>query len=395
MGDKRKKIIILLSIGIVGLIILLIIIIITSFKNIESPSAVQINIPKVTDTVKNSSTRTIRDVIEDSGSKYIKIERTVVTTIYLEFKNDLYDENGKSMKNYFKELIEELIPFIKEDFYLKDTSKGITIRVDYDSESDNYKFTINGLEDFYDKTDGEDYIKLQNAEIVNQGDFAITNPILVNLARKNMFYANTEYAEDTREELKNGYYSYNSGEMYAKLAGGRVLNTVFTRKYTGEISTGIKVGTKLEDIEKRFNNLAFGSSKEGYLGYRLRSYYVFIYDDQMSFYEYNYAPNEYFDKYLSDYCNTGNLQKLYEDFEIWSSYFEKEYDEEYGNFKISFPTRGLYIDIKHNDSLGIKVYNNYYLTDTIKELIKNKKITLVENKDLIQVTEKSRYESMR
>ena len=53
------------------------------------------------------------------------------------------------------------------------------------------------------------------------------------------------------------------------------------------------------------------------------------------------------------------------------------------------------MDIKGNNSRGITIYSNYYLTDTVKELIKQNKITLKPNEDLILITEKNRRESMK
>ena len=53
------------------------------------------------------------------------------------------------------------------------------------------------------------------------------------------------------------------------------------------------------------------------------------------------------------------------------------------------------MDIVSNDSKGITIYNNYYLTDTVKNLIKSNKITLESDKDLLFMTEQKRRESMK
>ena len=50
---------------------------------------------------------------------------------------------------------------------------------------------------------------------------------------------------------------------------------------------------------------------------------------------------------------------------------------------------------KNNDSKGITIYNNYYLTDTVKELIKNNKISINPDEDLLFITEQNRRESMK
>ena len=350
-------------------------------------------------TVENTTkkfNRSVKEIIEDAGSKFIKRTDKVFPKIYVEFKYDLYDENGKSMKKYFYDLVDELAPVVGERFYLIDESKSIEIIVSYDSATGMYKVKINGLNDFYDKTDGKNYIDLANTEIVQKSDFAISNSMLINLSRKNMYYSNTEYADKSRVPMENDYYSYDDGAMYAKLLGGRVLNTILTKKYDHEIARKVSVGSNLAEIDEYYDGLAFGGVDEGYLCYRTDTYYIFLYNDQASIYEYKYKANEYFDEYLSNYCRTGDLEKLYEDFtKEWSSYFEKEYNPEIGKLKLTFPTRGIDIDIENNDSRGIKIYSNYYLTDTVKDLIKLNKITLEADKDLIQITEMARRESMR
>lgn len=392
----RKFIIALLCIF--AALLVIIYIAITSLKAIENPeSNIGGFVSNVIATdVNKKPSKTIKGIIEDAGSKYISRTGSVITTINVEFKCDLYDENGKSNKSYFYDIIDELIEVINDSFYLKDESKNIEIYTAYDPATDTYKITINKLEDFYEETNGEDYVNLQSAQIAEQSDFTVLSPMFMNLSAKNMYYAGTELADENKVQLENGYYSYNDGTMYAKLGGGRLLNVILTTKFPEEIAYQTSVGDSLSDINERFSNLAFGSVEDGVLGYRSRRYYVFFYNDQASVYTYQYEANEYFDQYLKDYCDTGDLQKLYEDFtDGWDSYFEREYDPENGRLKLTFPTRGIDIDITNNDSRGIKIYNNYYLTDTVKELIKSHKITLEGGKDLIYLTEMARRETMR
>ena len=212
-----------------------------------------------------------------------------------------------------------------------------------------------------------------------------------------MAFANTIIVTSEREELYNGYYRYPAEHIIAKISNSKVLNLIFDEDYEEPIATSsIYANTKLEDIEKKFKNTSYGSSREGYLCYRTSSEYVFLYGDEVSIYPYKYQENEYFDEYLSDYCATGDLDKLVLDFTTrWSSYFEFEYDAENQNLKLTFPTRGIAMDIIGNNSKGITIYNNYYLTDTVKELIKNNKITLESDKDLLLITEQKRRESMK
>ena len=277
-----------------------------------------------------------------------------------------------------------------------DEEKNIEIYVDYNRETEKYKTTINKLKDFYKETDGDTYIDLSKSQIVQQNTFGISNDLYISLKVKAMKFANTILINGERQELQNGYYDYPEEHIKARLGGGKVLNLIFDEQYEGIIAPKVYVTTKLEDVEKIYPNPGFGSAREGFLGYRSNDSYIFLYEDEVSIYPYQYKANNYFDQYLSDYCLTGNLEKLVTDFTTeWSSYFEYEYDAEKQNFKIVFPTRGIEIDIKENDSKGITIYNNYYRTDTVRELIKINKITIKTDKDLLLITEQNRRESMK
>ena len=224
----------------------------------------------------------------------------------------------------------------------------------------------------------------------------ISNSLYSTLQLKGMYQANSIIVTGEKEELPNGYYSYPKEHIKAKLAGGKVLNLIFDEQYEKEITSNVYVTSKLKEIEERYSNPGFGSSKEDYLGYRTSNAYVFYYEDEVSIYPYQYKANEYFDQYLLDYCKSGNLEKLVSDFTTeWSNYFEFEYNAENQDLKLVFPSRGISIDIQGNDSRGITIYNNYYLTDTVKELIKNNQITVEPDKDLILITEQNRRESMK
>jgi hypothetical protein len=339
---------------------------------------------------------TVKEIIENAGSTYISTAKGIFTTIYVNFKYDLYSDNGKSNETYFNNLIEQIEELEKDTFYLIDEEKNIEINVYYDNGTGKYTVRINELDNFYKETTGESYVDISKTQIVQQSGFAVTNELYSSLQLKAMKYANSIIVTSEREQLPNGYYTYPTEHIKAKLGGGKVLNLIFDKDYEGEIAKNVYVTTKLSDVETYYPIIGFGSRKEGFLGYRSSTSYVFLYEDEVSIYPYKYQENEYFDQYLSDYCATGNLDKLVSDFTTsWSSYFEFDYDAENQNLKLVFPTRGIAMNIKNNDSKGITIYNNYYLTDTVKELIKNNKISIEPDEDLILITEQNRRESMK
>ena len=92
-------------------------------------------------------------------------------------------------------------------------------------------------------------------------------------------------------------------------------------------------------------------------------------------------------KYLAD----GDLAKFEKVTRVvWEGYHEYEYDAENESLLLTYPSKGVEINIKGNDPSGIIFYSNYYFTDELKETIKNGDFTLNKDEDLIQKTEMKR-----
>lgn len=395
---KKANFIIILMILLLLVLIVILEMYINALSNEEKQSNANNNISVSTGTnTTKKAAKSVKEIIENSGSIYIDLKRSVYIEIYANFAKNLYEDDGKSNEKFFDDIIEQIVDLEKNSFYLIDESKNLKIFVRYDKEKEKFEVTINDVEDFYEETNGEIYVDIENTKIVSDTPMNVSNDFYNSLQARNMAFANTVLvtAED-RELLPNGYYYYPTDHLKAFMRTNKVLNLVFDKGYEEEIAVNTYVKTDLKEIEERFKKAPFGSIKDGYLGYRTTQEYVFFYEDEVSVYPYKYKANEYFDQYLLDYCNTGDLDKLVSDFTTrWYSYFEFDYDAENQNLKLTFPTRGIGIDIKGNDSKGITIYNNYYLTDTVKDLIKNNKITLESNKDLLLITEQERRESMK
>lgn len=397
MVEKKKKANFIIILIVVLLLVLLIVLqmLVSALKKKELEENSNISVSTGTDN-NNKRPTTVKEIIENAGSSYLYMNQSVMIRIYADFKYDLYDENGNSKEKYFMDIVDQIVELQQNSFYLIDEEKKFEIFVNYDKIKEKYTVKINDIEDFYDESDGDLYLKISKTKIAPQKAFGVSNDLYGTLFLRGMRFANTIIVTGEREELPNGYYKYPTEHIKAKLGGNKVLNLIFDEDYEGEIAPAVHVKTKLEDVEKVYKDASFGSSKEGYLGYRSPENYIFLYEDEVSIYPYKYEANEYFDEYLTDYCATGDLDKLVSDFTTrWSSYFEFDYDSENQNLKLTFPTRGIAMDIKGNNSRGITIYSNYYLTDTVKELIKQNKITLKPNEDLILITEKNRRESMK
>lgn len=395
---KRHNIIILIIVGLLFLLLMIITTMLQLIKNQENTSnTVAVNV--VTNQISTKREKTVQEILELNGTKLIKYEKDVLVNIYVNFKYDLFDIDGKSRKQYFYNMIEELVETEKTTFYLIDNEKNIKILVKYDKETQKHTIVINNVENYYDQTNGEIYASLNKVEVAQKSDFVITNTTISTIANNNMYYTgtNTVFTDfDSRVDLGNGYYSYKEGTMLAKLQSGRIINLILTKDFDEEIRKNIYVTTPLEEIYEKYDNPAFGGLNEGFLAYRTRNSYIFFYEEEVSIYASQYEEKEEFDEYLSEYCNTGNLEQLYSDFSRnWGNYYEIEYNPELQKLKLSYPSRGIEIDIEGNDSRGIKIYNNYYLTETVKSLIEDHKITLIEDKNLVFVVEQARRENSR
>ena len=85
------------------------------------------------------------------------------------------------------------------------------------------------------------------------------------------------------------------------------------------------------------------------------------------------------------FCNS--LTKL------WQNYDEFEYSKINNRLYLKYPSMGVIIDIKDNDSSGICFYNNFYYTEKIKRYLYENKVSIDSTKDLLLLSEKNRKES--
>ena len=396
---KSKRLIIIIFFIMLVIILFVLLYILDFYKNqnmFDTPESTSIDVKTNKSLENKNEEKTIKEIIENSGSVYISEKKGVITDVCVEFKYDLFDENGKNRKSFFYNIIYQIEAMKIQTFRIKDEKKNIEIYDVYDSKTEKYTVYINGVENYFDKVDGELYSKVSNFKKIESSNMVIDNSLIKKIASNSSRYQNTELITDEKEELENGYYSFQNGTILAKLQKGKVLNIIFKHGYKEKFTLEeIYVGTSLSEIIKKYSKNSFGSVREGYLGYITEYGYIFFYENEVSVYPFIKKDNEYFDEYIINYCTSGSLENLVSDFTIgWTTYFENESDLENKNFRISFPFRGIKIDIKNNDSKGIILYNNYNLSQDIKDLIIAGRITLKENENLVDITEKARRESM-
>ena len=330
---------------------------------------------------------TPKDIIEKYNSKYIK---EGVGFLEVVLAKDLFAEDGTSNKNFIENLMTELSVFYEpKDFYIIDEEKNVEIYARYNEELKGYEFIINKVENFYSKVEGDDYVKVDNTYITAGNLFATDNYLLDKLQMYDFYFSEISENLDEGTELQNGYTSYQNGEILIKNAPtGAVKNIIFTEDYKEKITSRIHSDMSLKEVIEAEPEYRFGGLDDGFVGYRHRAYYLFFYEDEISIYTYSYDKNTTFEKILKLYLETKDLDAFVDRLtKNFMAYDYLNYDKDTQTAKIRYSTRGVDINIKNNDPKGITFYNNYYLTDYVKSLIKTGVVGFEPNKDFIEVVE--------
>lgn len=373
-----------------ALIILLtiLIIILYSMLMIEEKNN-QTNDVKVGIVKESKEPTSIKEVLEKYNSKVISDSEE---KIYVEFEKDLYDEKGKSNEDYFNKIIKESEKFVKNTVKIIDEEKKIVIELKL-NDKEEYSSTINTKQEFFEETDGEDYTAIEKTEIVKATNMPITSPELQAIVISNMKTNKaTSLGKKTSDE--GDYEVYQDGDIKLKryeFSSGRVKNMIFSKEYGSTIMSGVSKDYTLEEILDRYKEPAFGSIRDGYLGYRTPDVYVYFYKDEVSVYGYTYKFQVDFEEKLETYLQDKDLKTFARGLAItMDNYYEYKFNEEEQSLYISYPGRGIEIDIKNNDPKGITLYNNYYLTERTKSFLKQGIISINPDEDYIDKIEKER-----
>ena len=351
------------------------------------------------ETVEIVQTKQEEDTLGSILKKYdVIFKERNGTTIYVAFPKDLYNENGTSNKVYFYEMLNEVANYMKQTYYLIDEDREITIRVFYTEHDDGRKPTvdirINEQKEFFDKTDGKTYSDLQTVDIVEMKTINIDEGTVASLELYSMNYGKFKESYGEPEQTdEDGYEYYENGTIKIKQydANNYVRNMIYSKEHVNSFLGKIEEGYSLEKVIEAYGEPGFGSVADGYVGYRNDAFYFFCYEDEISVYPYAYSRNGQFETCLKQYLADGDLDTFQIEMRtIWDTYYKFEYDEEAKNLYLLYPSRGVEIDIKGNDSSGITFYNNFYFTDTIKKFVREGQVTLNADEDLILRTELER-----
>jgi len=346
----------------------------------------------VTISQEGQKLKTIEEILEKY--RVILIENTGVK-IYVEFPNGYYDDNGKSYSSYFYNLLDEiseLDAYKYRSYFLIDENKGMEIEARYSRETQKHIYIFNDLEDFYKVTDGKTYSQIENASIVKEQYAAIVTDETKILIGTNFFVKNIKNRLGEPTGQHGEYNVYKDGAILARIVNGKVRNLIYTEDYDQPVVNRYKVGTDLETIYKTYGSAATqGSPQEHYLLYRTEYTYNFIYDNEVSIWPFTYEVDQPFESYVKEYVEDRDLEKFYNKVtNRWTNYLRNEVDFEFGEVHLSYPSMGVMIDIRGNDPAGIKIYNNCCFSTDIKNLLRNKVLTFVNEDALINAEQERR-----
>ncbi len=389
---NSKRILIIIMLLILFILFCLLTAVTIILKKEENSNDIVMNTINTNAVEKSKKEKTIEDVLNEHDSEYINQDNN---KIFAKLAKDLYDENGRSNKEFFESLIEDLEPFFPEtSFYIIDDEKDITIYVKKSDKDGSFKLIINDIENFYQETDGRDYVAVENSKIVEPSNLLMSNYYLEKLEMHNMYFKYIEDKLTNGRETENGYTVYVDQQIKVKLSPNKsVLNLVFMEDYEDKILHDISLDMKLRDIANLYEDYVFGGIDKGYLGYRSGNYYYFFYEDEASIYSYSYGKSETFENILNEYLSTNNLEDFVDKLKLaFKGYSELEYDPDIQRLFIAYPTRGIKIDIRDNNPKGITLYSNYCFSDTTKKLVKDGKLKYSEE-DYVNEYEQMRKEA--
>ncbi len=351
-------------------------------------------IPENTNNINVSVTtqepQTVEEIAENTESRILKTKNN---TVFIEFAKDLFDEYGNSNEAYFNNIIDDFKKIYgKQDFTLIDNKNHINISVKYNQDDKKYSILINGLEEYFQRINGDNYAKANNITIGDVSVMFATDDYLKVLRASHMdpYLMKSEFVDG--KDLGNGYVSYKDDSIQIRMSLiNTVRNIIFTRKHEGEVVKDITVGKSLKEIHKLYPDNIFGGINEDYLGYMTNDFYYFFYDDEISVYGLTYKDDEQFEKILVEYLNNKDLDRFINAVKSTLRYYDYfEYDPEIKKAHIIFSSRGYEIDIEENDPKGIILYNNYHFTDITRNLAKEGKISINKDENLVDKIEKYR-----
>lgn len=330
------------------------------------------------------------EILEEYDVEYLRRDSN---RIYVTFNFQLYNEDGSSNEIKLKNLLNDLMDYFNSTFYIIDEKNDIDIKVFYRELGDNEVF-INNKADFFDVTDGKTYYDVNNVKNTPVTNVYVVEDALSYITMKSLRYSDLvkRIGEPTGID-EDGYLLFDDGNIrVSKYEDANMIrNIIYSEKYLNAFVSKIEEGYSLEKVIEAYGEPTFGSLNEGYVGYRSSEFYLFFYEDEISVYGYGYTSNIEFEKLFEEYKVDYDIERLSSKLRaMWGGYHKYEMDVENKKLYITYPSRGVEVDINFKDLSGITFYSNYYFSDSLLEKIKNGDYTLKVDEDFIHIVEQER-----
>ena len=377
--EKKKKQLVIIFFILIALLLSMLIILHIINKSLNKPE------------LEYGNLRTIRDVLEYYGCKYISEEDSKLddfyTDIKLVFKHNLYEEDV-SNENYFNKVINDVAKVANyTNFTMIDKENDIDIKVvclDYKIE----RVFINGIENYFIVMDSKrDLEKYREIEIK---DLQIESPEIQSLIYNN--WSNDIFLI-TRDSIFENYYEYFDEGIKTRSINGKIYNILFNKRYTGNVVNGIFPGVDIANIKAKLGDPTFEDEELNIVGYKGKEIYVFFTKEEISVYRVSDGDNEEFfklaDKLLSEELDL--LDFMNELTYLWPDYSEYIYDK--SSVFLSYPLKGIDVKIGYDDTNAIVIYNNINTNLTkIRKYLENPEFVSRLKIDNVFEAEKRRVE---
>lgn len=374
--DKRK--IIMLSAIVILIIILAIIVGILedNKEEVNNNESATVGFTSIEQILERYECELIKET-KSSDKNYTK-------DLYVRFKYNTF-EGTESKKRYYENIISYLAAFIDASYRLIDEDKDLVIEVQKRTSEGitlGFAYAVNGVTDYFIKQESK--VSLENYEEDNQTKIQVNSEILNQIISNKWNKNNINFG--TKDSNFDKYDIYFDEGLEVRNISGKVHNIIFTKKYGQEVINGITAGTNFNEIVKKIGDPTFGNIDGQFIGYKNSEIYVFFLKDSISIYRNEKVEMEEFDDLLNKYVEKKiDIKEFMNELTyLWSDYEEYNYTSSY--IFINYPSKGIKIEMREDSPLGIIVYKNCNITENLKKLINEGKISSKLEEDLNENT---------
>ncbi len=338
----------------------------------------------------------VEAIIKYYGGTYISEktskDKNFYKDIYAKLKYDTFDD-GKSQEFYYKSMLDSLSSFIQRSYRLIDDEKELTIEAKAnidDNGNMGFLYIINGIDDYFTKQKSK--LSYQNRSEEKNTNFNINSNEILTAIQNDWKKGSVSFG--TKDSDFDKYEIYFDEGYEVRYISGKIYNINFTKKYGREVVNGIVPGMNFEEIIKTLGTPTYGMDEEGLIGYKNDKMYVFFTEDKIHIFRNEKTNLKDFEELLGKYIEKEiDIKEFMNKLTyMWDDYAEYDYTE--SSIYLSYPIKGIIIDMDRDSSLGIQIYSNCNLTEKLIDYIENDKITAKMEENALQVQTKKELDTM-